>query len=227
MVSRIIELEPDATIEVVDQLYEEDLEVPTPAVKSGYGRPAGARAWMWDGTETTIVLAWDIHGKVHDGGQRYLQKKHCLCCGFSGFREHCTKCRKETCQRCKSGRDRKQIIPAIYLKESDVPFPQLLYGEVDCFLPTCTRRGDRGFRNLEEMHMHGTGRHTKQFEAHRAVQQSQETSQVAVLQQQVAVLTAAVLNGQTAPKPSPKPSGRSRKAPATGTPEAPLYDPDK
>ena len=201
MVSRIIDLEPEEVVESIDQeLSEETFEVPEPVTnesrKASYGRPAGARAWMWDGTETTIVLAWDIHGKTHDGGRRYLQKKHCLCCGISGFREHCVKCRKETCQRCRSGNDKSQIIPAIYLKKADVPFTQELYGTVDCFLPSCTRRDDRGFRNLEEMHMHATGRHTAQWVAHQTAQESRETGQVALLQQQVAALTAAMLQNQ-------------------------------
>ncbi len=217
MAQRIIDLEIDETTGV-----DETLEIPVPVTKSGYGRPAGARAFMWDGSETTIVLAWDIHGKVHDAGRRYLQKKHCLCCGFSGFLEHCTKCRTETCGRCRNASDKKQIIPAIYLKESDVPFPQLLYGDTDCFLPTCTRKGDRGFRSLEEMHMHATGRHTAQWEAHQTAQQSRETSTVALLQQQLATLTTAMLVGKTEDQPAPKRRTRAKKA--TGTPEAPLYD---
>jgi len=224
MVQRIIDLEVDETAEAIElQLSEEEFEVPTAVTKTSYGRPAGARAYMWDGSETTIVLAWDIHGKTHDGGRRYLQKKHCLCCGFSGFREHCTKCRKETCQRCRSAHDKKQIIPAIYLKESDVPFPQLVYGDVDCFLPSCTRQKDRGFRSLEEMHMHATGRHTAQWAAHKTAQESREASQVTILQQQVAALTTAVVQGR-ADEPAPKRRTRAKKA--TGTPDAPLYDPD-
>lgn len=224
MVQRIVDAELD--VESVDlQLSEEEFQVPEPVTKKEYGRPAGWRAWMWNGSETTIVLAWDIHGKTHDGGRRYLQKKHCLCCGISGFREHCTKCRKEVCQRCRSGNDKSQIIPAIYLKESDVPFPQLLYGNVDCFLPSCTRRGDRGFRDLEEMHMHATGRHTGQWAAHKSAQESRETTQIDVLQQQVAALTAAMLAGKN-DEPAPKRRTRTKKEPAMGTPDAPLYDPD-
>lgn len=235
MVQRIIELEEQETVELIDlPLSEEQVEVPEPVTnqssKASYGRPAGARAFMWDGTETTIVLAWDIHGKTHDGGRRYLSKKHCLCCGFSGFLEHCTKCRKETCSRCRSGNDRKEIIPAIYLKESDVPFPQLFYGNVNCFLPTCTRKEDRGFRSLEEMHMHAVGRHTAEWEAHQTAQQSRETSQVDLLQQQITTLTAHMLaeNAPVSPpaeEPTKQRRTRAKKEPATGTPEAPLYNP--
>ncbi len=221
MIQRIVEPDIDLTGESM-----EVLEVPEPTTKAGYGRAAGWRAFMWDGTETTVVLAWDIHGKTNDEGRRYLQKKHCLCCGFSGFRAHCTMCRKKTFSRCHSANDKKQVIPAIYLREADVPFPQLIYGEVDCFLPTCTRRGDRGFRSLEEMHMHGTGRHTKQFEAHMAVKQSQETSKVDLLQQQLAALTAAMVAGK-ASETEPVKKRRTRKdkfGPVAGTSDAPLYE---
>lgn len=226
MVQRIVEPDIDVDLELIDlQLSGEDLQLPEAVTKDGYGRPAGWRAFMWDGSETTVVLKWDIHGKTHDGGRHYLGKKHCICCGFSGFREHCTKCRKDTCSRCRSGNDRKQIIPAIYLREADVPFPQLIYGQVDCFLPTCIRKGDRGFRDLEEMHMHATGRHTAQFQAYRQVQESQETSQVTRLQQQVAALTAAMLTGKTSvDEPAPKRRTRAKKEPATGTSDAPLYE---
>lgn len=228
MVQRIVEPDIDANLESIDlQMSEEDLQVPEAVTKDGYGRPAGWRAFMWNGSETTIVLAWDIHGKTHDGGRRYLSKKHCLCCDFSGFREHCTRCRKDTCTRCRSGNDRKQVIPAMYLREADVPFPQQVYGEIDCFLPSCTRRGDRGFRDLEEMHMHATGRHTAQFQAYRQVLESQETSQVAILQQQVAALTTAMLtskaNGDT-PAEKPVKKRRTRVTKTTGTSDAPLYE---
>ena len=76
------------------------------------------------------------------------------------------------------------------------------------------------------MHMHGTGRHTKQFEAHMAVKQSQETSKVDLLQQQLAALTAAMVAGK-ASETEPVKKRRTRKdkfGPVAGTSDAPLYE---
>lgn len=167
-------------------------------VKVQKGRAAAIRAWMWNGTETSLTLAWTVDGKGHDGGRRYLQKKHCLCCGDSGFRtRYCTKCRRDVCNRCRNSTVSSQIIPAFYLRLQDVPYPQHVYGNIDCFLPSCIRRGIIGFQTEEEMRMHGRSRHGEEYRSWIEVKQSSRADEIAGLQAQVNTLLAAALTSSS------------------------------
>lgn len=159
------------------------------------GRAAARRAWMWNGTESVIPLSWNPDGTVHDGGRKYLRKKHCLCCADSGFFAHCRKCRDNGCTRCNGGGDAAKIIPCFYLREEDIPFPQNNYGDIDCFLPLCSRREQWGFKSQEAMRMHAMSRHTREYEAHEAVQRAGESSEIAELRSLVNTLLAKELTG--------------------------------
>ena len=180
------------------------------------GRPAARRAWMWNGTESVIPLTWNPDGTIHDGGRRFLRKKYCLCCTDAGFIRHCRKCRDNLCPRCNSSRDPSKIIPCFYLREVDVPYPEKLYGSVNCFLPSCARKGEIGFKTEEDMRMHALSRHTKQYEAHESVKRSGEASEISELRKTVNDLVAAALATQVS-RPVLEPEDM------VGTPEAPLY----
>lgn len=158
------------------------------------GRPAARGAWMWNGTYTVLPLAWDPDGRVHDGARRYLSKRHCLCCGASGFRGHCRSCRNNACINCNAGTDRKKIIPCFYLRKEDVPFPAKFYGSIPCFLPLCPRQGGRGFQTQEDMRMHARTRHRMEYQVHLDTIAASKTDEVALLRQQVAELTTKILS---------------------------------
>ena len=192
-----------------------DLEAETPdfapdddalVVKTKEGRAAAREAWMWDGTPTVLTLSWNPDGTQHDFGHKYLAKKHCLCCGDSGFKRHCLKCRKNSCSTCRQSTDKSKIIPCFYLNKDDVPYQAKFYGDINCFLPMCARRDSQGFQTEEDMRMHAMSRHAKQYEAHEAVTRSTHDRELDQLRGQVNLLLAA----QVAP-----------------TEEAPLYVSDK
>lgn len=170
---------------------------------------------MWDGTPTVLTLSWNPDGTQHDYGHKYLAKKHCLCCGNSGFKRHCLKCRKDSCSVCQRATDKSKIIPCFYLKKDDVPYQAKFYGDVNCFLPTCARRNSQGFQTEEDMRMHAMSRHTKQYEAHEAVKQATQTSEMDQMRAQINALTADRLNNS------------GRVAEMLRAPEAPLYVSDK
>lgn len=165
------------------------------------GRANARRAWMWNGTETVMPLAWNPDGTAHDGGRRYLLKRHCLCCGSGGFRgARCLNCVKNNCSRCNGSSDRKKIIPLNYLKKEDVPYPERFYGDIPCFLPFCIRRADRGFKTEEDMRMHARSRHRMEYQAHQETLNAAKADQVEVLQRRLDTLLAGQANGT-------KPSG--------------------
>ncbi len=161
------------------------------SVRTRDGRAAARSAWMWDGTPTVLTLSWNPDGTAHDSGAKYLLKKHCMCCGDSGFTRHCRKCRKNACGTCNSSRDKSKIIPCFYINKDSVPFQSKFYGDINCFLETCARRSSQGFQSEEDMHMHAMSRHTKQFEAHQAVKRSTQASEIDSLKEQVNLLLAA------------------------------------
>ncbi len=179
------------------------------------GRAASRPAWMWDGTPSELTLSWNPDGTRHDYGHKYLEKKHCLCCGDSGFKRFCRKCRKNSCGTCRNATDKSKIIPCFYIKKDDVPYQAKFYGDIDCFLPTCARKDSQGFQSEEDMHMHAMGRHTKQFEAHQGVKRSTETSKMDALQNQVNLLLGDRLRTEEAPlyvsDNPPKPRKNKRK----------------
>jgi hypothetical protein len=189
------------------------------------GRPAVRRAWMWNGTESFLTLAWDSDGKRNDGARHYLRKRHCTCCDKSGFTEGvCPRCAKNGCQFC-SGKASETIIPAFYLKYADVPFKQEFYGDIDCFLPSCGRRGPRGFKMEDDMRLHAMSRHTLEYRAHMETQQSNSKTEIDKLRDQLNA--ALTLMGQTS-APGDTPEAVVSKD-IIGTPDAPLYvkDSDK
>lgn len=169
------------------------------------GRDNGRRAWMWNGTESVIPLAWNPEGTTHDGGLKYLRKRHCLCCSAGGFRgNRCPACTKNNCQNCAAGLSKKPnmlgngnpnsgyIIPNFYLKQEDVPFPTKFYGSFDCFLPTCIRTASQGFKTQEDMRMHARSRHKMEYQAHLETLNSSRSDELADLKQQLSDLKTAM-----------------------------------
>ena len=160
------------------------------------GRAIARRAWMWDGTETTLQLAWKPSGKQHDGARYYLRKRHCLCCGDSGFEGNCKRCVKQGCARCNFGNDKSKNIACFYLKIEQVPFPQKLYGAIPCFMPLCIRRDHYGFKSEEEMRQHAASRHRLEYAAHLQTEQAHGQKEIDSLRQQVSILTTSALQTQ-------------------------------
>ena len=153
------------------------------------GRPSARRAWMFDGTETMLPLAWDTDGKNHDGARRYLLKRHCLCCHTAGFRKTtCPVCVRNNCPKCHGQRDKKVIIPCFYIRKDDVPYPIKFYGDIDCFLPFCVRRGSQGFLTQEDMRIHARSRHRMEYQAHQETLQANKNDEVDELRQQINAL---------------------------------------
>lgn len=195
----------------------------------GYGRPTVRMAWMWDGTETTLTLGWNPEGTEHNGARPYLNKKHCHCCGFSGFRlsaklRGCPMCIKNNCRYCKAGVDRSKVIPCFYLNRAKVPYPKDTSGSVDCFLPSCVRRNGQGFKAEADMRFHARTKHRMEYASFMEAETSQRADKTAELEARVNALTAALLQrngGEQAGPPDPYIPARG------GTPEAPRYVPDK
>lgn len=168
------------------------------------GRPVVRRAWMWNGTESTLPLAYTPDGKRHDGAMHYLLKRHCLCCHNGGFMgSHCPNCAKNNCEQCRGGTDtqteqrldsgktvRGWIVPNFYLHKEDVPFPAKFYGSIDCFLSFCPRSKGRGFLTAQDMRMHARSRHRLEYQAFIESQTAAGTDTLDQLRAQVAILMA-------------------------------------
>ncbi len=180
------------------------------------GRPAARMAWMWNGTESVLPLAWNPDGTVHDGARRYILKRHCRCCGLSGFRGmQCPVCVKKQCTRCGGSTDPKKVIPCFYLHKEDVPFPSRFYGSIPCFLTSCIRTGDRGFLTEEEMRMHARSRHRMEYQAYVETKTAARADQVEILQRRVDELLSRGLAGQsTAVQAAPQTPAQERMAKA-------------
>lgn len=182
----------DLDVEAVQSdLTDDDILV----VKTREGRAAARPAWMWNGTPTSLTLSWNPDGTQHDYGQKYLSKKHCLCCGDSGFRQHCLKCRKNSCSTCQQGRDKSKIIPCFYLNKEDVPYQANFYGNVDCFLPMCARRDSQGFQSAEDMRMHARSRHKMEYQAYMETIQANKADELDILRGQINALMSAAVHG--------------------------------
>jgi len=169
-------------------------------VKQERGRAAARRAWDWQGSETLLPLAWNPDGNMHDGGRRYLRKRHCGCCGFSGFFKQinkplaCPECVFNNCNGCNRGQDGSKIIACFYLLQDDVPNQAVFYGTIPCFLPNCPRGGDRGFETEELMRIHARSRHRMEYAAHEEVLAASRRDDMDSMQTQINNLLAAVLN---------------------------------
>ena len=153
------------------------------------GRPAARRAWMANGTESLLPLAWDPDGLVHDSGARYFRKRLCLCCHRGGFKgTKCPACVKNDCSLCDGSADRKKIIPCFYRRLEDVPFPSKIYGSIDCFLVSCIRRGKLGFLNEVDMRLHARSRHKLEYQAYTEALAANKTDEIAELKQRLDTL---------------------------------------
>lgn len=156
------------------------------------GRPTVRAVWTWDGRTSTIPLAYEPSGKRHDGGRKYLLKRHCTVCNYTGFYGPvCPQCRKE-------GREQAPVVPAFYLRANQVPKPQQFFGTVDCFVPMCIRRGKYGFLDESQMRQHAMGKHRMEYRAFQDSQQARNDREIDEMRKQIAALTNRQLNG-TAP----------------------------
>lgn len=203
-------------------------------VRQEKGRPTVRQGWMWNGSESTLPLAWDTDGKVHDGARAYLLKRTCTCCGESGFKKAqgrpllCLRCVRRNCAKCAGGMSqvaqtlpngktiRGFLIPTFYLRKEDVPFPQRFYGTVDCFLASCVRRGSMGFLTEDDMRVHAMGLHSMEYQANLASVAARGNRENDSLRTMVNELTAQVLRLQpgngSAPAPRRRGGGRPKAA---------------
>ena len=193
-------------------------------VRQARGRAAARRAWRWDGAETLLPLAWNPEGTTHDGARHYLRKKVCICCHEAGFMRECQRCVRANCVGCGGGTDKAKVIPCYYLSKEKVPFPQRFYGDIDCFLPMCARKGGMGFKAEEDMRMHARTMHGQEYASFMEAEQSRKASDTDDLRQQVAELRSLLFRqglpvGAMGVQPPPPPAPVS----AVGSPEAPLY----
>jgi hypothetical protein len=164
----------------------------------GYGRPTVRRAWTWDGTETVLTLGWNPEGTEHNSARPYLAKKHCHCCGYSGFRisrkvQGCPMCIKNSCPYCKGGADRSKVIACFYLNRNKVPYPRDTTGEVDCFLESCVRRGSQGFKTEADMRFHARTKHRMEYASFQESEAARKGDETDELRRRVDTLTAALL----------------------------------
>ena len=168
------------------------------------GRAAARRAWTYNGSETTLPLAWNPDGTIHDGARRYMAKRYCLCCGIGGFRfapgkpQICPNCAHNNCTVCNAGTDTTKvhhlengktiqgwIIRCFYLRKEDVPFPTRFYGSVDCFLESCIRRDGRGFKTEADMRLHARSRHRLEYQGWLESQTASQNNEVESLRRRL------------------------------------------
>ena len=163
------------------------------------GRPSARRAWMWNGTETLLPLAYEPSGKRHDRAMHYLRKKHCLCCNVGGFfGTQCPNCVKSDCLTCRSSSDKAKVISSFYLNKEKVPFPAKFYGNINCFLVTCPRKEGMGFLSEQEMRIHARTRHRMEYQAFQDFQTASRPDELAELRRKVDELLAAQARPQAA-----------------------------
>ena len=168
------------------------------------GRPTVRRVWTWDGRESMIPLSYEPSGKRHDGGRKYILKRHCVVCNETGFYG-------SVCPQCRNhGRRIAPPVPAFYLRKEQVPNQQVFFGAVDCFVPTCVRRGQYGFKTEVDMRQHAMSKHRQEYRAYQDAAQSRASTEMDTLRQQVAVLTTAALTAKVQPaSPAPAPQAPS------------------
>lgn len=204
-------------------------------IRQERGRAVARRAWSWNGTESLLPLAWDPDGKIHDNARHYLAKRHCTCCGTAGFIKLqgrplvCPSCAKTSCTRCASGTslapqvlpsgkvNRGFIIANFYVRKEDAPFQTRFYGDVDCMIESCPRRGDRGFKTEEDMRVHAMGIHTMEYQAKMASLAASGNRETESLRAMVNELMAQVLRLSAGP---PLPPGAVQVA---AVPSVPVF----
>ena len=165
------------------------------------GRPTVRNVWMWDGRPSSIPLAYEPSGKRHDGGRKYLLKRHCTVCMYTGFYGAvCPQCRKD-------GRRLAPSVPAFYLKKEQVPAKGVFFGTVACFHRNCVRRGEYGFLDEAQMREHASSRHRREYQAFKEAQQSHSDTEIASLRQQLNAIMIAAVAKPTAPAPARTPCG--------------------
>jgi hypothetical protein len=167
------------------------------------GRPAARQAWMWNGTATLLPLTWNTDGTMHDGARKYLLKRHCLCCKTGGFRAaQCPNCVKSRCHLCHASTKPKTVIACFYLTKDAVPFPTRFYGDIDCFLKECARRGEgAGFLTEQDMRFHARSRHKLEYEAFQEAQESVKGNEMADLKAQINAMMLVQAQNGSAPAP--------------------------
>lgn len=165
------------------------------------GRPTVRRVWTWDGRESMIPLSYEPSGKRHDGGRKYLLKRHCTVCKETGFYGGvCPQCRK-------NGRPIAPPVQAFYLRKEQVPNQQVFFGTVDCFVPVCVRRGQYGFKTEVDMRQHAMSKHRQEYRAYQDAAQNRTERELDALRQQMAALTTAALTAKVqAPPPQSEPA---------------------
>ena len=173
------------------------------------GRAVVRQVWLWNGRPSTIPLAWNPDGNIHDGGRRYLMKRHCLVCKHSGFfGRTCPQCRKD-------GRPHvaNSIVACYYLRRDQTPEHLHAYGSVPCFVDSCVRRGDYGFRNNTEMRQHAMSKHKVEYRAFMDEQAASQNTETDSLRKQVAELTALVLRNQSGTTMTQAPAATAKWTP--------------
>jgi len=169
------------------------------------GRAVARQAWRYDGTPSVLAVAWNPEGTRHDGAREYLKKKVCLCCLEGGFKvPACPKCIRNNCSQCNVGRDKTKVIRLYYLRYDEVPYPKEVKNGVDCFLPTCIRRGVWGFPTLEAMLLHGRWKHRGEYASYREAEAMRKSTEADDLRRRVDELTTLLMNQRQAPAESPK-----------------------
>jgi hypothetical protein len=93
-----------------------------------------------------------------------------------------------------------------------VPFKAKFYGSINCFLSTCVRRKDRGFKTEVEMRMHARSRHRMQYQADVETQNAAKTDEVAILRQRLDSLMSFQANGAAQPERRPHRSNEEVEA---------------
>jgi hypothetical protein len=165
------------------------------------GRPAARRAWMANGTETLLPLAWEPDGRTHDSAARYFRKRLCLCCQRGGFKgRQCPDCVKKGCGLCNGSSNPKKIIPCFYRRKEDVPFPIKFYGSIDCFLVSCIRRGSQGFLTTADMRLHARSMHKLEYQAHLEGLEIDKQNEVAVLREELQAMRQLVMSRPAEPQ---------------------------
>ena len=112
----------------------------------------------------------------------------------------CPDCVKKRCSLCNSSSDPKKIIPCFYRRKEDVPFPTKFYGEIDCFLMGCIRRGTQGFLTQADMRLHARSMHKLEYQAHLEGLEIDKQTEVATLREELRAMGQLVMSRPAEPQ---------------------------